>query len=250
MSENKVDSNSVITKKDKYYLAFFTLILGILNIAFFFFIALNFTVLDYLLILGLGVLAVAPAYFANAAMPLVGGGRPLDGGHNFFDGERIFGDGKTIKGFVGGFVIGTLAGYGLALINPIIADFAIKQRFIPPFPWFHNLRLVTPDEAFAVLGYNLFNFDISFIFRIPLLALGGPVGDLIGSFFKRRAKVKRGGKFPILDQLDFILCAIAFAYPLLSLHLHYIIIVCLLTPLIALLGNWVAYKAHKKAVPW
>ncbi|MFX0132760.1 MAG: CDP-2,3-bis-(O-geranylgeranyl)-sn-glycerol synthase [Candidatus Hodarchaeota archaeon] len=239
-----------ITKGDIRNVLIFTIILASLNLLYFLYITLEFTALDYLVILGVGVLAVAPAYLANAGMALVGGGRPIDGGRFFIDGERIFGNGKTIKGFLGGFAIGAIGGYWLALINPLIRDFAIAQ-ILPPFPWVQSLKLVTPDEVFGIIGYDLiFNWDISYIFRIQLLAVGAPLGDLLGSFLKRRCKVKRGGQFPMLDQVDFVLVAIGLSYPLFWLRLHYILVLILLTPLIALLGNWVAYKIGKKTVPW
>ncbi|MHA1384700.1 MAG: CDP-2,3-bis-(O-geranylgeranyl)-sn-glycerol synthase [Candidatus Helarchaeota archaeon] len=249
MSNEEPKTDSEISKKDIHNVLVFTLIMAALNVAYLFFIWFNFTLLDYVVIIGIGVLAVAPAYIANAGMAIVGGGKPIDGGKTIF-GERIFGDGKTIRGFVGGFVIGTIGGLALLSINPAIAYFA-KTQILPPFPWVQSLKLVTPDEVFAILGYDLFtNFDILILIRIPLLAVGAPLGDLLGSFIKRRLKVKRGGQFPILDQLDFVLVAIAISYPFLWLKLHYILMVCLLTPLIALLGNYVAFKAHKKTVPW
>ncbi|MHA1381493.1 MAG: CDP-2,3-bis-(O-geranylgeranyl)-sn-glycerol synthase [Candidatus Helarchaeota archaeon] len=250
MSDDKPTSNSEISKEDIRNVLIFTLILAALNLIYFFYIWFEFTILDYIVIIGIGVLAVAPAYLANAGMALVGGGKPIDGGRFFWDGERIFGDGKTIKGFWGGTLVGTVGGLILLLINPAIAYYA-KSQILPPFPWIQSLKLVTPDEVFAILGYDLFrNFDPIIFLRIPLLAVGAPIGDLLGSFLKRRTKVKRGGQFPILDQLDFILVSIAISYPLLWLKLHYILILCLLTPLIALLGNWVAYKMGKKSVPW
>ncbi|MFX1450297.1 MAG: CDP-2,3-bis-(O-geranylgeranyl)-sn-glycerol synthase [Promethearchaeota archaeon] len=250
MSDEEMKSDSEISKKDIRNVLIFTIILAGLNLTYFIYIWHEFTILDYLVILGVGVLAVAPAYLANAGMALVGGGRPIDGGRTLFDGERIFGNGKTIRGFLGGFAIGSIGGYWLAIINPLIRNFAIAQ-ILPPFPWVQSLKLVTPDEVFGVIGYDFFtNWDIFYIFRIQLLAVGAPLGDLLGSFLKRRFKVKRGGQFPMLDQVDFVLVAIGISYPLFWLRLHYILVLILLTPLIALLGNWVAYKIGKKTVPW
>ncbi len=251
MPEEEVKTDSDITEKDIRKVLIFTLVMAGINITYFLYISLQFTILDYALIIGLGVLAVAPAYLANAGMALMGGGKPIDGGRLFWDGERIFGNGKTIKGFYWGFIIGTIGGFCLALLNPIFVAFAKTQILPTAYPWVSNLKLVTPDEVFEVLGWDLINnFDWKFLIRIPLLAIGAPIGDLVGSFFKRRFKVERGGQFPILDQLDFVGIAILIAYPVFWLKLHYILIVLLLTPLISLLGNWVAYKIGKKSVPW
>lgn len=254
MSEKEIKSGTEISKKEKLNVAILTLIVAILNLIFFFYIWFQFTILDYVCIIGIGVLAVAPSYIANGTMPFTGGRWPIDHGKTLFDGERIFGDGKTIDGLVGGFVIGTIAGFALSFLNYPIYIFAVKTEVLPysAIPWSFYLKLVTPDEVYAVLGYTLWreNFDLAYIFRIPLLAIGAPIGDLIGSFFKRRLKIKRGAQFPVVDQLDFVLMSVAFAYPLFPLRLHYILIICLLTPLIALLGNVVAYKLHRKSVPW
>jgi len=59
---------------------------------------------------------VLPAYCANAAPVIFGGGAPLDFGKNFWDGRRIFGEHKTFRGFFAGLVIGTLVGVAESLV--------------------------------------------------------------------------------------------------------------------------------------
>ena len=54
---------------------------------------------------------IFPAYCANGAPVIFGGGRSLDGGRSFLDGKPILGSHKTIRGFFGGLVIGTLVGF-------------------------------------------------------------------------------------------------------------------------------------------
>ena len=53
---------------------------------------------------------ILPAYFANAAPVVFGGGAPIDGGRKFFDGRHIFGPGKSIRGFIVGLIAGLLIG--------------------------------------------------------------------------------------------------------------------------------------------
>ena len=53
---------------------------------------------------------IFPAYCANAAPVLAGGGLPLDFGKNFLDGKRVFGKNKTFRGFFFGLAIGILVG--------------------------------------------------------------------------------------------------------------------------------------------
>ena len=43
---------------------------------------------------------IFPAYCANGAPVLFGGGKPIDLGKNFPDGRPIFGSHKTYRGFI------------------------------------------------------------------------------------------------------------------------------------------------------
>ncbi|MFQ6053729.1 MAG: CDP-2,3-bis-(O-geranylgeranyl)-sn-glycerol synthase [Candidatus Bathyarchaeia archaeon] len=51
-----------------------------------------------------------PAYLANAAPVIFGGGEPLDGGRIWRDGRPLLGSHKTVRGTVSGVVVGTLVG--------------------------------------------------------------------------------------------------------------------------------------------
>jgi CDP-2,3-bis-(O-geranylgeranyl)-sn-glycerol synthase len=48
---------------------------------------------------------IFPAYCANAAPVIFGGGSPIDAGKIFLDGRPILGSRKTIRGFFAGLVI-------------------------------------------------------------------------------------------------------------------------------------------------
>jgi len=56
-----------------------------------------------------------PAYLANAAPVILGGGGPLDGGRTWIDGEPLFGDHKTVRGTISGLVVGIIAGFILMM---------------------------------------------------------------------------------------------------------------------------------------
>ncbi len=51
-----------------------------------------------------------PAYVANAAPVVLGGGRPLDGGATWVDGKPLLGSHKTIRGCAVGMLAGALVG--------------------------------------------------------------------------------------------------------------------------------------------
>jgi CDP-2,3-bis-(O-geranylgeranyl)-sn-glycerol synthase len=64
---------------------------------------------------------IIPAYCANAAPVILGGGRPLDGGRLFLDGKPILGSHKTVRGLISGVLLGSLA----ALILNLLLEYSI-----------------------------------------------------------------------------------------------------------------------------
>ena len=166
-----------------------------------------------------------PAYTPNNFAVLFGGGTPIDLGKKFIDGKRILGDGKTIRGFIAG----VLGGLLVAHVQILIERFA-GFRF------------------YSELPYNQF-FQLAF-----LLAFGAMVGDALGSFIKRRFGVERGKCFPVLDQLTFLLVAYAFASisPAFSIlfTMKIMVIGIVITPVLHLVVNVIAYVLKLKEVPW
>ena len=86
--------------------------------------------------------------------------------------------------------------------------------------------------------------------RVLLICVGAPLGDLIGSFIKRRVNLERGAPAPIIDQLDFLLGAIFLAYIIFPLRWMYIIFALLVTLLLHILANTLAYKLGYSKEPW
>ena len=168
-----------------------------------------------LMLIGRSLLYVLPAYFSNGAPVLFGGGRPIDGGRTFRDGRPIFGPRKTVRGFISGVLVGTLTGLALGLL--------LEESPIYP----------KPD---AIMGF--------------LMGLGAMAGDLMGSFLKRRLNRPPGAPAPGLDQLDFLLGAIAFSLPYRFPGLDVLACALLLTPAIHLATNYGAYKLGLKKEPW
>ena len=151
---------------------------------------------------------IFPAYCANAAPVLAGGGLPLDFGKNFYDGKRVFGKNKTFRGFFFGLAIGILVG----LVEYVV-------------------------------------FDYSLLFSV-LSPLGALTGDLAGAFLKRRVGIPPGGLLPVIDQIDFVLGAIVFSLPVMTIPIELAAAVLLITPPIHLFTNFVAYKLKLKSNPW
>jgi len=173
---------------------------------------------------------ILPAYIANAVPVVLGGGTPIDLGRKFKDGTRIFGDGKTIRGFLVGVLGGAVAGYVLGLILPGTA-YAFFASASMPF-------------ASAPLQYALCGL---------LLGFGTMLGDLAGSFIKRRLKMERGQSSIIMDQLFFMFFALAFALPLMPTNIYTFeniaFLVCV-TYIAHIGSNFVANRLGLKKVPW
>jgi len=166
-----------------------------------------------------------PAYVPNNAAVLAGGGRPIDGGRTM-GGRRLLGDGKTWRGTA----VGTLAGVALALALTAVAPDAgdLVRTPLPEFP------------LSAAVG----------------LALGAMCGDIAASFLKRRTGRERGAPFPGLDQLDFVVGALALAaaFALGGVGEHFtfrvLIVVLVVTPVLHVLANGVAYATGLKDERW
>lgn len=152
-----------------------------------------------------------PAYIANLSGLVFGGGKALDSGKITYDGRRIIGDGVTWKGAIVGTILGSVIGILQGLQS----------------------------------GNILYGLVLGF-----LLGFGAMLGDAIGSFIKRRLKVKRGRPVPILDQLDFVVVAILLStlvtsYGITGFNFIYI---CIITVVLHLGANIIAYIFEIKDV--
>ncbi|MDY6986300.1 MAG: CDP-2,3-bis-(O-geranylgeranyl)-sn-glycerol synthase [Candidatus Thermoplasmatota archaeon] len=163
-------------------------------------------------------LLMLPAYVSSPGAVLSRGKRPIDMGKNFFDGKRILGDGKTFEGLALGTLLGFVAG--------IIVEVCTKE--------------------------NLYGSFLNIFF----LSFGGLLGDMCNSFLKRRLNVERGGKLPVLDQLNLVFGSwmLCFLFDrnwfFESFNWYIAITVLVMTPLLHRAANIAAYKLGLKDVPW
>ncbi len=166
---------------------------------------------ELLQILGSALWFILPAYVANATPVVLGGGRPIDAGKKFIDGRPIFGAGKTVQGFIAGLAAGTFVGL------------------------FQGIAAGTLSHYLA-LGF--------------LLALGALLGDLLGSFIKRRLGIKRGDAALGLDQLSFVVLALLAASPLTLPSWEIVLTIIIITLPIHLATNFGGYKLGLKSRPY
>ncbi|MDR1820473.1 MAG: CDP-2,3-bis-(O-geranylgeranyl)-sn-glycerol synthase [Methanobrevibacter sp.] len=163
---------------------------------------MDFNVMGDMMIILNVIYFLLPAYIANLSGLAFGGKNPVDMGKNFSDGNRLIGDGVTFEGFAYGVLFGTIFG-------------AI--------------------EGF-IAGNMFFGFQIGL-----LLSFGALAGDAIGSFVKRRFGLSKGKPAPFLDQLDFFIGAILFVSLITYVSVDYIIIGAVLTLILHLSTNTIAY---------
>ena len=169
--------------------------------------------------------AMLPAYVPNNAAVLAGGGRPIDGGRTW-NGRRLLGDGKTWRGTAMGILAGALLGLALNAVEPSVSD---------------------------LLGVSLPTFPAPILLALPA---GAMLGDIAASFLKRRTGRQRGAAFPGVDQLDFVVFALLLAFLAAPawfgevFTLPVLVVVVVVTPLLHLATNAIAYALGLKDEPW
>lgn len=152
----------------------------------------------------------------------------MDFGKNFTDGRRVFGDGKSWRGFAGGIVLGYIVG----LLCYAIAYF-LGSSVNYPFP--------LPGFSLAILS----------------LSAGSMIGDLTGSFFKRRMGMESGHNGFLIDQYPFVIVALLFTF-LFSSSFFFaaywsiagIISIIVITPPLHRAVNIIGFRIGRKNVPW
>lgn len=86
--------------------------------------------------------------------------------------------------------------------------------------------------------------------RAFTLSLGAMLGDLLGSFIKRRLNIGRGKPAPFLDQATFIIVALLLSSKFEQYTLGEMFTIILITIPIHLITNIIAYIIGIKRVPW
>ncbi len=148
---------------------------------------------------------IFPAYCANAAPVLGGGGKPIDLGRNFADGKRIFGAHKTFRGFAFGLGIGVGVGiidclifrfpwlFALltpmgALLGDLVGAFIKRRLNLPP-----GALLPVVDQIDFVVGALVFALPLSIVswqLAIAVLLITPPI-HLFTNFLAYKAKLKK-----------------------------------------------------------
>ncbi|WP_455139645.1 CDP-2,3-bis-(O-geranylgeranyl)-sn-glycerol synthase [Candidatus Hodarchaeum mangrovi] len=188
------------------------------------------------------IIFILPLWFGNASPTILGGGAPIDGGKYWRDGRRILGDGKTIRGFWAGTLVGGIVGMLIAIILPI---FSIDLEYITLldkglfYSIASNLNL-----SFLYTNQTVFGFLLG-----AIQTFGGLIGDVIGSFIKRRSGVERGQTFIFLDQLGFLILGMGFIYILIPWPITWFLVLVPITFLMHIIANLIGYFTGIQDVP-
>ncbi len=245
-------------KKNKNIAIILAIVFACLILVNFLIISIIFSWADWVALLIFSLLFIVPAYISNASMVITGGGKPIDGGRNFRDGRRILGNHKTWNGLKGPLYIGIPISFLIFLLFNIlwlpIKDVIIEATAQGQYILYDEIRVF---QYYFIGGQFPINFLI-LISRIMLASYGATIGDLFGSFLKRRFNIESGAPFWVVDQLDFVLMALLFVSipgfisPQLFLlpDIYIIIFLIILTPAISVIANTVAYVIGLKDVPW
>ena len=188
-----------------------------MNLSFF----LNQLFFVFWFFLPVGVANMAPIFAAHLPF-LKRYTTPLDYGKKW-QGRRIFGDHKTIRGLTIGIVTGIVTVYlqqYLYQISPFL------QKNVPLD--YSNLNPI-------VLG--------------TLSGAGALIGDLIKSFFKRRANIKAGTSWIPYDQIDYIIGGSVLTSLMIPLSLFQYTLALLLFPALHLLISYFGFLLHLKKSP-
>jgi CDP-2,3-bis-(O-geranylgeranyl)-sn-glycerol synthase len=168
---------------------------------------------------------ILPAFAANGLTPLVGmkkGLHPIDMGRSLGKG-RLLGNGKSWEGLM----FGTLIGILIAVV---------EMAAYPYLPWELSEISLTILPMTPLLGLAL--------------GLGAMLGDVAGSFLKRRFNRPRGSPAPLLDQLDFLIGAFLVAALVAPLKIEWFLLLAVLTPILHLAANVIGFRLGIKKTPW
>lgn len=176
-------------------------------------------------VVAVAIWIMLPAYVPNNIAVLAGGGRPIDGGRMLGD-RRLLGDGKTWRGTAVGIGVGIVVALALNAIG-------------------------TP--AGEMIDVSLPTFPVGAIVGLPA---GAMLGDILASFLKRRTGRERGAAFPLVDQLDFVVVSLAvtailtWEWVVATITLPILVTIFVITPVLHLATNAVAYGLGLKNEPW
>ncbi|MFX0013085.1 MAG: CDP-2,3-bis-(O-geranylgeranyl)-sn-glycerol synthase [Promethearchaeota archaeon] len=191
------------------------------------------------------IIFIFPAFVANAAPTILGKGKrfngPIDGGRLWKDNKRILGDGKTIRGFVSGVFCGMLTCVAIIILGNYTGYPLVFMTYMKGGLLYNVLK---PLDTAILDNMILLGSLIGF-----LLGCGALIGDIIGSFIKRRSGLKRGESYPLMDQLGFLVTALILVYLVIPWPVIWLIFLVPISLGLHISLNLLSYVAGVQEVP-
>lgn len=135
--------------------------------------------------------------------------------------ERMFGKHKTWRGLVVAVIASTLVF------------------------WLQRLAYQQGFTTLAVIDYSDFSLLLGF-----LMGAGAILGDLVKSYYKRKAGVKEGKPWVPFDQFDFVLGGLVLSWLVYVPDVEIVFFILLLSPLLHVVVNYIGYVLRVKENKW
>ena len=165
-----------------------------------------------------------PAYFANMAPVIFKRINifvcPIDFNKKLL-GKPILGKNKTYRGLF------------FSVISSVII--ALIQHYLYNFDYFRTI--------------SFFNYQRWFLFGL-LMGFGAVFGDIAKSFLKRMAGIKSGNPFIPFDQIDFAIGSLLLIYMFKIITLRIILVSVVLSFVLHIIVNHIAYYAKIREEMW
>ena len=156
-----------------------------------------------------------PAYLANMAPILFRwipfGSKPVS--------VKFFGENKTWRGLL----VGAISGGIIFSIQKLIHSFGFQQL--------------------ALIDYHDFSIGLGF-----LMGFGALLGDLVKSYYKRKANIPPGKPWIPFDQIDFVVGGLILGFFIYVPPAEVALVLLVVSPILHVLVNYIGYllKINKK----
>lgn len=149
-----------------------------------------------------------PAYFANMS-PVLLKWIPFA---NIPVNKKLFGKNKTWRGLLVGTLVGGLV-FGI-------------QRLV------HNYEF----QSLAIIDYTDFSLLLGF-----LMGFGALFGDLVKSYYKRKAGIKAGYPWIPFDQIDFVIGGLVIGFFIYVPPAEVALLLLIISPLLHVIVNYIGF---------
>jgi len=107
--------------------------------------------------------------------------------------------------------------------------------------WLQKIAYLQGFTSLAIIDYADFPILLGFV-----MGLGAIVGDLVGSYYKRKRKIPPGRPWLPWDQLDFVLGAVIFGFIVYVPSAEVLLILIVGSPILHLVFNYLGYLLKLK----